>query len=316
MSRRAQQGFTLVELLVVVLIIAILMGLLLPVLGAARERARQAQCMQNQKQIADAMVSYATVQNKMPATMSVMTNPTTGQQVVVGWVQGLFAQLGHGDLTIAAAGMTSATNPPPPQVTAPNISLLLCPDDTAKIGAPGGPLTYVPNGGCFNNWGAQQGQPFDDSPNGAWDYRVPANGRPTPQTTLGYIGKYDGISSTISHSENLDATTYIPVNALAEPQETILWSPNGDGYAINQNAGQGVIDNAHARPSSNHPNGLIIAFCDTSVKFVNQSIAYNIYATLLTSNGAQAHPPGVAPTYPLPNPYSSFQVFPLSSSSY
>jgi prepilin-type N-terminal cleavage/methylation domain-containing protein/prepilin-type processing-associated H-X9-DG protein len=56
--RRTQRGFTLIELLVVIAIIAILAAILFPVFAQAREKARQASCLSNLKQIGTAVMMY------------------------------------------------------------------------------------------------------------------------------------------------------------------------------------------------------------------------------------------------------------------
>jgi prepilin-type N-terminal cleavage/methylation domain-containing protein/prepilin-type processing-associated H-X9-DG protein len=53
-----KRGFTLIELLVVIAIIAILAAILFPVFAQAREKARQAGCLSNAKQIATALYLY------------------------------------------------------------------------------------------------------------------------------------------------------------------------------------------------------------------------------------------------------------------
>ncbi|MBC8104074.1 MAG: DUF1559 domain-containing protein [Cytophagales bacterium] len=59
LSVRSRSGFTLIELLVVIAIIAILAAILFPVFAQAREKARQAACLSNEKQIGLAFQMYA-----------------------------------------------------------------------------------------------------------------------------------------------------------------------------------------------------------------------------------------------------------------
>src|SRR5256714_7786477 len=60
MSQRVpRKGFTLIELLVVIAIIAILAAILFPVFAQARDKARGAVCLSNQKQLGLSILMYA-----------------------------------------------------------------------------------------------------------------------------------------------------------------------------------------------------------------------------------------------------------------
>ena len=78
-----RKGFTLVELLVVIGIIALLIAILMPALQRARDQANRTQCMSNVKQLTTAWLQYAT-EHKFKIVSSNTGSPNLGDWIGAG----------------------------------------------------------------------------------------------------------------------------------------------------------------------------------------------------------------------------------------
>jgi prepilin-type N-terminal cleavage/methylation domain-containing protein len=144
MSRPRRLGFTLVELLIVIAIIGVLMGLLLPAIQAARERARMATCSNNVGQLGKAMFAYASSgKGTFPgwAEDQQLVSGTNREWLALPWSAKILPQLDQQSLRDQLLTMTGFDFSKPSR-----IDVFLCPDDI-QLNAEQGSLTYVANSG-------------------------------------------------------------------------------------------------------------------------------------------------------------------------
>jgi prepilin-type processing-associated H-X9-DG protein len=84
-----------------------------------------------------------------------------------------------------------------------------------------------------------------------------------------------------------------PPYATSGPQYGKINSPSDNAANNNPN-----FPYTNARPSSQHPTGVNMLFCDAHTRFLSQDIDYRVYCLLMSSYGQQVMPPGttMAPT--------------------
>lgn len=121
--RDVHGGFTLVEILVVVGVIAMLAGLLFPTFKRMQEGSYQASCMGNLKQIGVAVKMYYNDERRNPATLALLLPPSAS-------------------IAIATGPRLSGAHGAPPEVLAGSVgylsdlSAIKCPDDDTEWNVP------------------------------------------------------------------------------------------------------------------------------------------------------------------------------------
>jgi|GEM_PF-1223295 len=316
----SERGFTLVELLVVITILAMLVALLIPAVQMAREAARKTQCLNNEKQLALGIVNYATTKQKFPPMF--VAQPNLANPPAVGWVPEILSTIEQNEYyrlyksnQLAAQLLAGQTL---------EVEVLNCPSRAPVLNSKA-PLSYVVNGGVSD--GMINNNQMDFVENGVFmDEYTPkqvAGLRSTAPIDLSYLSSHDGTSKTILLAENMDALDwYPPVIAPSGPQpkqpgsatnppatgqswwNAITWmqpenAPPAWGTKTDTTTsgllgrpaaiGSTPRDSTHGRPLSDHSGGgFHVAYADGGAQFMSSDVEYRVYCLLMSPDSSNA----------------------------
>jgi prepilin-type processing-associated H-X9-DG protein len=130
-ARHGRPGLTIVELMVVVATLAVLMSLLLPAVHAAREAARNTECVNNLHQLAAALHVYHDAHRSLPAGWQAEPSKTSS----FGWAVPILDRIEEGNI-LTRINRTRPVSQVDQEVRSMSPAVFLCPSDTGESDFP------------------------------------------------------------------------------------------------------------------------------------------------------------------------------------
>jgi prepilin-type N-terminal cleavage/methylation domain-containing protein len=308
-----QRGFTLIEVLVVVAIIAILIGLLLPAVQKVREAANRIRCANNLKQLGLALHNYHDAHNTFPPGAVGPLTPAFPQYLHLkhhGLGAYLLEYLEQRSLASQYRWDVSWFDPPnQPIVNAP-LKVWQCPsalanrimDGSLPTVAPPPPDSFNGTAACGDYAGmgtidsGLASTNLIDPPAGTRNERGHFEGAFEINYTRRFADMSDGTSTTILMAEcagrpqRWQGRILVPNSLLSGgpwASRNLLWGRGAthDGTAF---FGPCAVNCTNEREVySFHTGGAYVALADGSVRFLRAEISIRVFAKLVTRDGGE-----------------------------
>jgi prepilin-type N-terminal cleavage/methylation domain-containing protein len=273
LPKDAREGFTLVELLVVISIIGVLVALTMPAVQSAREAARRSQCQNNLKQIGLALNNYVTLGEAFPIGYLAWTKPTTGSAPGWAWSAAILPQLEQGPIYSAMNVNLPIDVADNATVRVAALAIYVCPSDR--------------NTGAFTvtsqvTRGSIGAQTISYAANGGTSAATTPNGMFLMNRSVRPKQVKDGLSNTFAVGER---GSFVVQNAWA--------GALGDGrggtevLAMVSYSGPNPTNPSPASFLGPHPGVTQFLMVDGSVHVIKATIAPSVYQALATINGKE-----------------------------
>jgi prepilin-type N-terminal cleavage/methylation domain-containing protein/prepilin-type processing-associated H-X9-DG protein len=278
---RRRSAFTLIELLVVIAIVGILVAIMLPAIGAARDAARRTGCVNNLHQMATAMHSYQSAHRSLPSASRRGLASGSAFVSLLPYLDETALFDGYRDELSPSSGTNA-------DIAAAKLAVYVCPSmliprdvpdrgcgEVAAIGS------YALSTGTQKPWYEHTGAII-----------AAEQGR----TTIPRISEKDGASKTFLIGEfdyGLKDLLWTSCDRFGPRYGTAAWAIGYPGMSWGSTYGvfnsERLINGTDEWITfrSDHPGGVQFAMVDGSVRFINDTLDMAVLNALATRAGGE-----------------------------